>query len=190
MAVVDAPAKQPSRIAGMFDAIAARYDLLNHLLSAGLDNLWRRRAVASLQLTAGETVLDLCAGTGDLAIAAHRGAPGVRRVIGVDFSGAMLAIGKSKAMRFPSIVFVRGDATQVPLGDGTIDAVTIGFGIRNVEHPAAACREVFRVLRPGGRLAILEFALPRAPMLRNLYLWYFRQVLPRIGRVVSRPPSA
>jgi demethylmenaquinone methyltransferase/2-methoxy-6-polyprenyl-1,4-benzoquinol methylase len=174
----------------MFDAIAARYDLLNHLLSAGLDNQWRRRAVASLQLTPGETVLDLCAGTGDLAIAAHRAAPGVRRVVGVDFSGAMLAIGKSKAIRVRSIVFVRGDATQIPLGDGTIDAATIGFGIRNVERPGTACREVLRVLRPGGRLAILEFALPRSSVLRNFYLWYFRHVLPRIGRLVSRHPSA
>lgn len=193
------PSKEAARISGMFDAIARRYDLLNHLLSAGLDRQWRERAVAALQLTGAETVLDLCTGTADLALAATVGLVRARRVIGVDFSAAMLEIGQQKIgkrdeapaplCRAP-ITLVRGDATRIPLGDATADAVTIGFGIRNVERPAVACREILRVLRPGGTLVILEFSLPRSKMLRNFYLWYFRRMLPLIGRLISKHPSA
>lgn len=197
------PAKDSSRISGMFDAIAGRYDLLNHLLSAGLDKRWRKRAVAALQLTGRETVLDLCTGTADLALAATSGPKRARRVIGIDFSAAMLDIGREKADRAAEgtggagasapaipIALIRADAMRIPLNDRTVDAVTIGFGIRNVEQPAAVCREIIRVLRPGGRLVILEFSLPRSKMLRKCYLWYFRQILPLIGRVISRHPSA
>jgi demethylmenaquinone methyltransferase/2-methoxy-6-polyprenyl-1,4-benzoquinol methylase len=175
----------------MFDAIAERYDFLNHLLSAGLDTRWRRLAVDALQLTGRETVLDLCTGTADLAIAAVRGSKRAKRVIGVDFSHAMLQIGKEKVRALaPAIALVRGDATHIPLGSASNDAATIGFGIRNVEHPAAACRDIARVLRPGGTLAILEFSLPRGKALRACYLWYFRSILPLVGRLVSRHPSA
>jgi len=185
------PAKEASRIAGMFDAIAGRYDLLNHLLSAGLDKKWRKRAVDVLQLTGRETVLDLCTGTGDLALAAMSGERRARRVVGVDFSAAMLRIGNEKVRRAaPAIALIRGDATRIPLGDATVDATTIGFGIRNVEQPAMACREIARVLRPGGTLVILEFSLPRSTALRNFYLWYFRKILPLIGRLISKHPSA
>ena len=192
------PAKDPSRISGMFDAIADRYDFLNHLLSAGLDKRWRKRAVDELGLTGRETVLDLCTGTADLAIAATSGLAHARRVVGIDFSGAMLQIGKEKIRRAGptgpalqgSVALVRGDASRIPLGDASVDAATIGFGIRNVEHPAMACREVARVLRPGGTLVILEFSLPRRAVLRSFYLWYFRRILPLIGRLVSRHPSA
>ena len=185
----------------MFDAIAGRYDLLNHLLSAGLDKKWRKRAVDVLQLTGRETVLDLCTGTADLALAAMSGQRRARRVVGVDFSAAMLHIAKEKVRRpgpagpggpaaAPAITLIRGDATRIPLRDATVDATTIGFGIRNVEQPAAACREIARVLRPGGTLVILEFSLPRSSALRNFYLWYFRKILPLIGRVISKHPSA
>ena len=187
------PLKDPSRIAGMFDAIAGRYDFLNHLLSAGLDKQWRRQAVEALQLSGREIVLDLCAGTADLAIATATGARPARRVIGVDFSAAMLRLGKSKIDTGPAkgrIDLIRGDATQIPLGDASVDAVTIGFGIRNVDDAARACDEIVRVLRPGGTLVILEFSLPRSAALRQFYLWYFKSVLPRIGRLVSRHPSA
>ena len=188
------PAKEASRIAGMFDAIAERYDFLNHLLSAGLDKRWRRQAIDVLQLTGRETVLDLCTGTADLALAAMSAQPRARRVVGVDFSAAMLQIGKTKiggaGASAPAIRLIRGDAMRIPLRDGTADAATIGFGIRNVEQPNSACREIARVLRPGGTLVILEFSLPRSPALRNFYLWYFRKILPLIGRVVSKHPSA
>ncbi|HKY21944.1 MAG TPA: bifunctional demethylmenaquinone methyltransferase/2-methoxy-6-polyprenyl-1,4-benzoquinol methylase UbiE [Vicinamibacterales bacterium] len=195
MPAASAPAKESARISGMFDAIAGRYDLLNHLLSVGLDKQWRKRAVTALQLTGRETVLDLCTGTADLALAAMSAAQPARRVIGIDFSAAMLQIGKDKVRRAgpigpAGVVLIRGDATHIPLNDATVDAVTIGFGIRNVEQPMEACREIVRVLRPGGRLVILEFSLPRSTVLRNFYLWYFRRVLPLIGRLISKHPSA
>jgi SAM-dependent methyltransferase len=133
----------------MFDAIAARYDLLNHLLSAGIDRTWRRRAIRSLALTGHERVLDLCTGTADLAIAARTARPPARRVVGVDFAGAMLDVGRTKLVSrqlSSSVTLVRGDATRVPLADASVDAVTIAFGIRNVEDTSAACAEIHRVL--------------------------------------------
>jgi len=190
------PAKDAPRISGMFDAIAARYDLLNHLLSAGLDRQWRKRAVAELALTGNETVLDLCTGTADLALAAVTGQARARHVIGVDFSAAMLQVGMDKIRRAGpagpagAVTLIRGDATRIPLADATVDATTIGFGIRNVEQPAVACREIVRVLRPGGKLVILEFSLPKSSVLRRAYRAYFRRVLPLIGRLVSKHPSA
>jgi len=185
--------KSPSRIAGMFDAIAAHYDLLNHLLSAGIDKRWRRLAIRSLRLTGRERVLDLCTGTADLAIAARMAMPRAARVIGIDFAGAMLQVGREKLRRAEmdeAVALVRGDASRIPLVDRSVDAVTIGFGIRNVENTAAACREMARVLKPGGTIAILEFAIPRMPIVRAAYLAYFNHVLPRIGRIVSRHNAA
>ncbi len=202
-----APDKSPDRIAGMFDAIAPRYDLLNHLLSAGIDRRWRAAAIRSLKLTGRETLLDVCCGTADVALEARkpgrrgglgrngglgrRGGPSgppAARVAGVDFSGAMLALGLQKvraAGELSRITLVRGDAMRLPVADRSIDAVTVAFGIRNVQRPGMACGEMARVLRPGGRLAILEFGVPRIPGIKPLYLWYFTHVLPRIGRVIS-----
>jgi len=185
--------KSPDRIAGMFDAIAGRYDFLNHLLSAGLDRRWRTRAIRSLQLTGCERVLDLCTGTGDLAIAATRARPSAARVVGVDFAGAMLRVGEDKLRKARldgRIAMVQGDATRIPLADASVDAVTIAFGIRNVERMDVACAEIRRVLKPGGRLAILEFAVPTTPVIGTLYLWYLNRVLPLIGRAVSRHNAA
>jgi len=185
--------KQPDRISSMFDAIAHRYDLLNHVLSAGLDHVWRWRAIRSLGLRGGETVVDLCCGTADLAIAATRGRRGAARVVGVDFSEGMLRFGRRKLGRRGAggrIRLVQGDAMHLPLADGSADAATVAFGIRNVEAPAVVYRDVLRVLRPGGRLAILEFGLPPFPVIRPLYLAYFTYVLPRIGRLVSGHTSA
>jgi demethylmenaquinone methyltransferase/2-methoxy-6-polyprenyl-1,4-benzoquinol methylase len=185
--------KSPTRIAGMFDAIAPRYDLLNGVLSGGLDRYWRRRAIQSLGFTGVETLLDVCTGTGDVAIAAARARRGAKRVLGLDFAGAMLAraLEKTQARQLGTRVqVVRGDAMHLPVPNNTVDGVTIAFGIRNVAVPEAACAELLRVLRPGGRLAILEFGLPIIPAVRPLYLWYFRQVLPRIGRMVSRHDGA
>lgn len=176
----------------MFDAIARRYDFLNHFLSAGIDRRWRRQAVRSLRLTGSERALDLCTGTADLAIALHAASPGAARVVGVDFSGAMLGVGREKLRRrgLSGVHLVRGDATRVPLPDGSSDAATVAFGIRNVEDPAAACRELLRVLVPGGRLAILEFAVPSSPPFRALYMFYFQNILPRLGRLISRHDAA
>jgi demethylmenaquinone methyltransferase/2-methoxy-6-polyprenyl-1,4-benzoquinol methylase len=168
----------------MFDAIAPRYDLLNRLLSAGIDRRWRIRAIRTLQLTGRETLVDVATGTADVALAAT----GAARVIGVDFAGAMLALGRRKVRRAGHqhrITLVRGDALRLPIADGTADAATIAFGIRNVERPDVGCAEMARVLRRGGRLAILEFGMPRVPGVRALYEWYFNRVLPFIGRQIS-----
>src|SRR5438105_14544943 len=175
------PSKSPDRIAEMFDAIAPRYDLLNRLLSAGIDKRWRAAAIRSLQLTGRETLIDVCAGTADVALASR---PGAARVVGVDFSGAMLALGLQKvraAGETSRIYLVRGDAMRLPVADRSADAVTVAFGIRNVQKPEIACAEMARALRPGGRLAILEFGVPRIPGIKPLYLWYFTHVLPRIS---------
>jgi demethylmenaquinone methyltransferase/2-methoxy-6-polyprenyl-1,4-benzoquinol methylase len=177
----------------MFDGIADRYDFLNHLLSAGIDRHWRRRAIRSLNLTGREILLDLCTGTADLAMEALRGPARARRVVGVDFAARMLRVGlgKVRSRRLGKQVdLVRGDVTSVPVADGAVDAVTVAFGIRNVEDTRATCREIRRVLKPGGRLAILEFAIPTQVFIRPLYLWYFQRVLPLVGRVVSRHEAA
>jgi len=185
--------KRPQRIAGMFDAIAPRYDLLNHLLSGGLDLRWRAKAVRALALRGGETVLDLCTGTADLAIASATAMPGAAAVVGVDFAGQMLRIGHAKIAGRglgERIGLVQGDAMRIPLASGSVDAATVAFGIRNVERPEEAFADVFRVLRPGGRFAILEFGVPKLPVVRQAYLAYFRHVLPRVGSLVSGHASA
>jgi len=185
--------KRPQRIAGMFDAIAPRYDLLNHLLSGGLDVRWRARAVRALGLRGGETVLDVCTGTADLAIASATASPAAAAVVGVDFAGQMLRLGREKLARRgleECVRLVQGDATRLPLASASVDAVTVAFGIRNVERPDAAFADVYRVLRPGGRFAFLEFGVPRLPVVRQAYLAYFRRVLPRLGSLVSGHASA
>jgi demethylmenaquinone methyltransferase / 2-methoxy-6-polyprenyl-1,4-benzoquinol methylase len=183
---MSAPDKTGARISGMFDAIAPRYDLLNRLLSAGIDRRWRAAAIRSLQFTGRETLLDVCTGTADVALEARRG--GAARVLGVDFAGAMLKLGLVKvraAGEAGRIPLVRGDAMSLPARDASVDAVTVAFGIRNVEHTELACAEMARVLKPGGRLAILEFGVPKIPGVSALYLWYFRRVLPLVGRMIS-----
>jgi demethylmenaquinone methyltransferase/2-methoxy-6-polyprenyl-1,4-benzoquinol methylase len=177
----------------MFDAIAGRYDFLNHLLSAGIDRHWRSRAIRALALSGGERMLDLCTGTADLAIAGRSSRPAPSRIIGIDFATEMLRVGQAKIAgrrMNDAISLVRGDATRVPVADRSIDAVTMAFGIRNVEDPRAACQEIHRVLASGGRLAILEFAVPTIPLVRSVYLAYFRWVLPVVGRLISRHRAA
>lgn len=184
--------KTPARIARMFDAIAPRYDLLNHTLSVGLDTRWRARAIRELNLSPGARVLDLCTGTGDLALAALRHQPDAT-VVGIDFAGEMLRLAQRKvdaAGLRRRVRLARGDGTSIPLAGGSCEAVTIGFGIRNIVDPAGALREIARVLRPGGCLAILEFGEPQIPGVRTLYAWYFRYLLPLVGRLVSKHQSA
>jgi len=185
--------KSSGKISAMFDAIAPRYDFLNRVLSAGIDRRWRARAIRSLRLTGRERVLDVCTGTADLAIAARTAIPGAAKVVGVDFAGAMLDIGREKVKRAGlarHVALVRGDAARIPAADASVDAVTVAFGIRNVEDVPAACREMCRVLKRGGALAILEFAIPTMPFVRTAYLMYFRHILPAVGRLVSRHSAA
>jgi demethylmenaquinone methyltransferase/2-methoxy-6-polyprenyl-1,4-benzoquinol methylase len=190
--VVDSPDKSPDRIASMFDAIAPRYDLINHVLTAGIDRRWRATAIRALGLTGREVLLDVCTGTADVALEGRMaGAAG--RVVGVDFAGKMLALGRDKVNRAGErqrIALIRGDAARLPVRCGSVDAATVAFGIRNVQQPDDACAEMARALKPGGRLAILEFGVPRIPGIRTLYLWYFKGLLPVVGRLLSRHTRA
>ena len=184
--------KAPQRIAGMFDEIAGRYDFLNRLLSAGLDRSWRTRAVRSLNLGPHDIGVDLCTGTADLALAMVQGG-GAGQAIGIDFAAEMLRYGCVKTRTAglnKRIGLLQGDATQLPVGDATAAGVTIGFGIRNVADPSAVLQEVYRILRRGGRLAILEFGYPSLAPIRAAYLVYLRFVLPLIGRMISGHASA
>ena len=187
------PDKTPARIAGMFDAIAPRYDLLNHVLSAGLDRRWRDRAVDALALPDGALVLDLCTGTGDLAIATVRRARGAS-VVGIDFAGEMLRLGLAKVRgglaRRAHPAGARRRGAHPARATRRATPPRSRFGIRNVAEPERALAEIARVLKPGGRLAILEFGQPRIPGIRTLYSWYFRYLLPLVGRLVSKHQSA
>ncbi len=174
----------PPRIRAMFDRISPRYDLLNHLLSLNADVLWRRRAAA---LCAGaRRVLDVCTGTGDLALEVRRRSGA--RVAGADFSRRMLRIGRRKAAG--AVGFLAADAARLPFRDGAFDACTAAFGLRNVADPARGIAEMARVVRPGGRVVILEFALPPHPLLRGGYLFYFDRILPCLGRMISGSADA
>ena len=179
------PKTRPGRaVADMFSAIASTYDLLNHLLSLNVDRRWRRVTTAALAAGPDDRVLDLCTGTGDLAFSLM-GDSGTR-VVGADFSAGMLAVAKQKARKrgqpFP---LVQADAMALPFSDGSFDGLMVAFGVRNFENLDAGLREMARVLRTGGRLAILEFSSPDRSLFGALYRFYFSRVLPRIGRFVS-----
>ena len=171
----------------MFDSIAPVYDRLNHLLSFGIDRSWRRKLVRAAVGRSPRTdmrVLDVACGTGDVSVALKK--RGVE-VIGADISEKMLALAREKA---PDIVFVYGDAAGLPFEDGSFDSITIAFGIRNFDRRPQCIRELLRVLKPGGQLCIVEFSIPRNRLWRGLYTWYFRHILPAIGRMVSRQAYA
>lgn len=181
-------AGQNARMRAMFDGVAPRYDFLNHVLSAGVDRDWRRRAVRELACRPGERLLDLCAGTGDLGLTALEREPRLS-VTGIDLARAMLVRGQEKSASRP-YMFVQGEAEHLPFPDGTFDTAAVGFGIRNVGSRESTFREVARVLKKGGRFAVLEFSLPPREPLRRLYLAYFQYVLPRLGGWVSGRPDA
>ncbi len=175
----------------MFDAIAYRYDLLNHVLSGGADFYWRRKAVESLRDVRPRRILDVATGTADFAIAALRLKP--EEVVGVDIAENMLAIGREKIRRIGAGDVVRlktGEAEHLEFEDGTFDAAMVAFGARNFEHLHRGLGEMQRVLRPGGRIVVLEFSQPTAFPFRQLYLFYFRRILPLLGRMVSKDRRA
>ncbi len=181
--------KSEATIRSMFAGVAPRYDLLNHMLSGFLDVLWRRRAAAALELPAGAEALDVCCGTGDQALAlARRG----YRVTAADFCLPMLSRARSKYAQRPegAPMGLAGDALRLPFADRRFDGVTVSFGLRNVADLEGALAELARVLRPAGVAVILEFALPRSALLRRPYLFYFRQLLPRLGALVSNNGQA
>ncbi len=176
--------KDPREVAGMFDAVAGRYDLTNDVASLFQIRMWRavtRRAVGARK---GMTVLDLAAGTG--ASSAEYAKDGAK-VVACDFSTGMLAEGRR---RRPQISFVAGDATALPFADETFDVVTISYGLRNVQGTVQALREMYRVARPGGRIVIAEFSTPVSPLLRWLYSFYLGTALPVAGRLVSSNTQA
>lgn len=191
---VDTADNQASAPAGprdtwrMFDRIAARYDLLNRLLSFRRDVAWRKRLCRHLPDRGGQRVLDLATGTADVLLSLFKNNAKVRSGVGMDPSAKMLALAKDKVEARhlgDKVHMLRSDAACIALEDGTFDAATMAFGIRNVADVGAALREIHRVLKPAGRALILEFSLPEGRCFRALYLFYFRHVLPRAGALVS-----
>jgi demethylmenaquinone methyltransferase / 2-methoxy-6-polyprenyl-1,4-benzoquinol methylase len=186
---VEGGVEKRTYVRGMFTAIAPRYDLLNHLLSLNMDRWWRRGAVAQLgweQAPAGR-YLDLCSGTMDLAAALGNRKGFAGTVIGADFVHPMLVLGRGKSAR---TVPVTADALDLPFEAARFDGATVGFGIRNLADLDSGLREMARVLRPGARLVLLEFTTPPRQPLRSLYFFYFRRLLPAIGRLVSKHTTA
>ena len=176
--------KQPHEVAAMFDGTAEHYDRTNDVLSLGQDRHWRRQVVAALDLRPGERLLDLAAGTGTSSLPFHDA--GVL-VTPCDFSQGMLRVGKR---RRPDLPFVAGDATRLPFADGSFDAVTISFGLRNVVDTDAALREMRRVTRHGGRIVVCEFSQPTWSPFRTVYTNYLMRALPAMAKVVSSNPDS
>ncbi len=177
----------------MFNRIAARYDFLNHFLSAGQDYRWRKKAVKLLKNTPNQKILDLACGTGDVALTALAHNPNVDFCIGIDPAIDMLAIGEEKYQKRElnsRLELIQGDGAEIPIASNSLDAVVIAFGIRNVENFEKCLFEMYRVLKPGGRVIILEFSLPENFMIKTLYLFYFRYILPHLGGIISGDKSA
>ncbi|MGF1637553.1 MAG: bifunctional demethylmenaquinone methyltransferase/2-methoxy-6-polyprenyl-1,4-benzoquinol methylase UbiE [Cyclobacteriaceae bacterium] len=179
------------QVAEMFDSISPRYDFLNHLLSLGIDIYWRKRAIKLLKKHKPDQILDIATGTGDFAIEALKLKPS--KVIGVDISDGMLEIGRKKMKRLghQNIIELRnGDSENLNFDDNTFDAVIVAFGVRNFENLNAGLESMYRVLKPGGKVVVLEFSKPRKFPFKQLYNFYFKAVLPIIGKVISKDNAA
>jgi demethylmenaquinone methyltransferase / 2-methoxy-6-polyprenyl-1,4-benzoquinol methylase len=181
--------KSGERVQQMFGEIAPRYDFLNHLLSLNVDRYWRWRTVRIVRAEADRPILDVCAGTGDLAFAFYRRTRGTAPVVATDFCPQMLEIGEAKKRKAgidAGITFVEADAQQLPFDNDYFQIVAVAFGLRNVSDTDRGLREMTRVCQPGGQVAVLEFSMPQRQPLRALYGWYFRHVLPRVGQWLTR----
>jgi demethylmenaquinone methyltransferase / 2-methoxy-6-polyprenyl-1,4-benzoquinol methylase len=179
------------QVAGMFDHISSRYDFLNHALSFNIDRIWRRKAIKVLGKFPHESILDVATGTGDFAIEACKINP--KKVTGIDISEGMLKIGKQKAGKkqlSAEIDFKVADSENLPFENGTFDAAIVAFGVRNFESPLVGLSEILRVLKHEGHIVILEFSKPESTPFKQVYRFYFRNILPMVGRVVSRDKSA
>lgn len=184
----DPEKREGALVAQMFNAIAPTYDFLNHLLSLNVDRRWRRVAIRELAPAPGGVYLDLCTGTGDLALALLRRAEA--RVLGVDFSRGMMAMAKRKAGADPALALVQADALDLPLADRCMDGAMVAFGVRNFEDLDRGFLEMARVIKPGGRAVILEFSEPRGRLFGALFRFYFHRVLPVLGRLISPSSGA
>lgn len=179
--------REPGQIRAMFDRIAARYDRANTVLALGQDRRWRRAAVDAAAVPAGGDALDVACGTGLLTLELRRRVGPVGSVVGLDFSERMLAVARR---RDPSIEWIEGDAVRLPFGDAGFDAATNAFGLRNLADPARGLAEMWRVVRPGGRVVVLEFLRPPGGLVGSAYVLYLRHALPRIGGLLTRDPAA
>jgi demethylmenaquinone methyltransferase/2-methoxy-6-polyprenyl-1,4-benzoquinol methylase len=180
--------KSDERVRRMFGQVAGRYDFLNHLLSLGVDHYWRRRTVRLVPPQGPGPILDVCTGTGDLAFAYDRAAGGRVPIVAADFCHEMLAIGRRKALSARAdrrVTFVEADAQALPLAGEAFQIVCVAFGLRNIAHTDRGLAEMVRVTAPGGRVAVLEFSTPTRQPFKAVYGWYFRHMLPRIGRLFS-----
>ncbi|MGB3376546.1 MAG: class I SAM-dependent methyltransferase [Microbacterium sp.] len=174
--------RDPSHVSGMFDQVAAGYDRTNTVMTFGNDALWRAATTRAVAPKRGERILDLAAGTASSSASlAGSGA----QVVAADFSPGMLAEGRRRHGHLPNITFVEADATALPFGDDEFDAVTMSYGLRNVQQPKTALAELYRVTKPGGRLVINEFSTPPGRLFRGLYRFYNAQVLPRVARLAG-----
>ena len=176
----------------MFDKIAFRYDFLNHFLSAGIDVWWRKQAIKQLKFTNPKIILDVATGTGDVAILSYKMLK-PESIVGIDISEGMLEIGKKKITELgleKHINLLKGDSETIFFDDATFDAVTVAFGVRNFENLELGLSEINRVLKPGGKLVILEFTKPGMPVIKGLYNFYLNTVAPLIGSMISRSRNA
>lgn len=193
--------KSDDRIREMFGEISPRYDFLNHLLSGGADWYWRRRTVRTVRPVGDAPILDVCSGTGDLAIAYWKRGGRAAPVIGTDFAHPMLQLANAKfaklrssavrpGMQEAATMFLEADTLQLPFASDRFQIVSVAFGLRNVRHTERGLREMVRVCRPGGKVVVLEFSMPSNRVLRAVYGLYFRHVLPRIGQLFARSRAA
>jgi demethylmenaquinone methyltransferase/2-methoxy-6-polyprenyl-1,4-benzoquinol methylase len=179
--------KDPARVSRMFDQVAGRYDLTNDVLSLGNDRLWRVATTRAVDPRPGQRILDLAAGTGASSVSLARGGA---EVVAADFSPGMIAEGRRRYDSIPNLSFREADATALPFADDEFDAVTMSFGLRNVNEPRKALAELLRVTKPGGRLVVCEFSHPPSPAFNGLYRFYNDRVLPVIARALSSNAEA
>jgi demethylmenaquinone methyltransferase/2-methoxy-6-polyprenyl-1,4-benzoquinol methylase len=176
------------QVASMFNNVAGTYDFLNHFFSVGIDKIWRRKLVKLIGITNPKIILDVATGTADLAIAETKLKPD--KIIGVDISEKMLDVGREKIKPYPIIELQLGDSENLQFPDNMFDAVSVSFGVRNFENVPAGLSEMHRVLKPGGKLFILEFSKPGNWLVKKLYYFYFCNVLPFVGKLVSKDARA